>query len=290
MLNPTKSNLISSKLEAIRSLSETISESDLTLIVQENSDSEVIANSAMKSKPKLDKKDLRTLGIVSLPDFMLDRSVFASDLDKVKRFRSIKKLTNSIINQQIGKTPSTIKEVRDFAIEVLGVDKNRFFGITEAVAINRIAKAMLSRHPHQTLKVYFDFEKNSLTSVPDKGDCLEISTISIGYRNGHYGKLTQKMIEEKSFKEAMVEIIKFDLKQTYLKVSQLESFTFKDYRQRKVPLSLVDKESVEANLRRWEISSIQSLLMDRSESDKQIIAELVKEMILDSSKSLYLWK
>jgi len=290
MLNPTKSNLISSKLEAIRSLSETISESDLTLIVQENSDSEVIANSAMKSKPKLDKKDLRTLGIVSLPDFMLDRSVFASDLDKVKRFRSIKKLTNSIINQQIGKTPSTIKEVRDFAIEVLGVDKNRFFGITEAVAINRIAKAMLSRHPHQTLKVYFDFEKNSLTSVPDKGDCLEISTISIGYRNGHYGKLTQKMIEGKSFKEAMVEIIKFDLKQTYLKVSQLESFTFKDYRQRKVPLSLVDKESVEANLRRWEISSIQSLLMDRSESDKQIIAELVKEMILDSSKSLYLWK
>lgn len=290
MLNPTKSNLISSKLEAIRSLSETISESDLTLIVQENPDSEVIANSAMKSKPKLDKKDLRTLGIVSLPDFMLDRSVFASDLDKVKRFRSIKKLTNSIINQQIGKTPSTIKEVRDFAIEVLGADKNRFFGITEAVAINRIAKAMLSRHPHQTLKVYFDFEKNSLTSVPDNGDCIEISTISIGYRNGRYGKLTQKMIEGKIFKEAMVEIIKFDLKQTYLKLSQLESFTFKDYRQRKVPLSLVDTESVEANLRRWEISSIQSLLMDRSESDKQIIAELVKEMILDSSKSLYLWK
>ena len=152
MLNPNKSNLISSKLEAIRSFSETISESDLTLIVQENSDSEVIANSAMKSKPKLDKKDLRTLGIVSLPDFMLDRSVFASDLDKVKRFRSIKKLTNSIINQQIGKTPSTIKEVRDFAIEVLGADKNRFFGITEALAINRIAKAMLSKHPHQTVR------------------------------------------------------------------------------------------------------------------------------------------
>lgn len=290
MLNPTKSNLISSKLEAIRSLSETISESDLTLIVQENSDSEVIANSAMKSKPKLDKKDLRTLGIVSLPDFMLDRSVFASDLDKVKRFRSIKKLTNSIINQQIGKTPSTIKEVRDFAIEVLGVDKNRFFGITEAVAINRIAKAMLSRHPHQTLKVYFDFEKNSLTSVPDNGDCIEISTISIGYRNGHYGKLTQKMIEGKSFKEAMVEIIRFDLKQTYLNLSQLESFTFKDYRKRKAPLSLVDKESVKANLRRWEITSIQSLLMDRGDEDKQIIAELVKEMILDSSISLYLWK
>lgn len=290
MLNPTKSNLISSKLEAIRSLSETISESDLTLIVQEKPDSEVIANSAVKSKPKLDKKDLRTLGIVSLPDFMLDRSVFASDLDKVKRFRSIKKLNNSIINQKIGTTPLTIKEVRDFAIEVLGVDKNRFFGITEVVVINRITKIMLSRHPHQTLKVYFDFEKKSLTSVPDKGDCLEISTISIGYRNGHYGKLTQKMIEGKSFKEALVEIIKFDLKQTYLKLSQLESFTFKDYRQRKVPLSLVDKESVEANLRRWEISSIQSLLMDRSESDKQIIAELVKEMILDSSKSLYLWK
>lgn len=290
MLNPTKSNLISSKLEAIRSLSETISESNLTLIVQENPDSEVIANSAMKSKPKLDKKDLRTLSIVSLPDFMLDRSVFASDLDKVKRFRSIKKLTNSIINQQIGKTPSTIKEVRDFAIEVLGVDKNRFFGITEALAINRIAKAMLSRHPHQTLKVYFDFEKNSLTSVPDNGDCIEISTISIGYRNGHYGKLTQKMIEGKSFKEAMVEIIRFDLKQTYLNLSQLESFTFKDYRKRKAPLSLVDKESVKANLRRWEITSIQSLLMDRGEEDKQIIAELVKEMILDSSKSLYLWK
>lgn len=290
MLNPTKSNLISSKLEAIRSLSETISESDLTLIVQENLDSEVIANSAMKSKPKLDKKDLRTLGIVSLPDFMLDRSVFASDLDKVKRFRSIKKLTNSIINQQIGKTPSTIKEVRDFAIEVLGGDKNRFFGITEAVVVNRIAKAMLSRHPHQTLKVYFDFEKNSLTSVPNKGDCIEISTISIGYRNGHYGKLTQKMIEGKSFKEAMVEIIRFDLKQTYLNLSQLESFTFKDYRKRKAPLSLVDKESVKANLRRWEITSIQSLLMDRGEEDKQIIAELVKEMILDSSRSLYLWK
>lgn len=98
------------------------------------------------------------------------------------------------------------------------------------------------------------------------------------------------MIEGKNFKEAMVEIIRFDLKQTYLNLSQLESFTFIDYRKRKAPLSLVDKESVKANLRRWEIRSIQSLLMDRGEEDKQIIAELVKEMILDSSKSLYLWK
>lgn len=98
------------------------------------------------------------------------------------------------------------------------------------------------------------------------------------------------MNEGKSFKEAMIEIIKFDLEQTYLKLSQLESFEFKDYRKRKVPLSLVDKESLKANLRRWEISSIQALLSDRGEADKQIIAETVKEMILDLPQSLYLWK
>lgn len=290
MLNPTKSNLISSKLEAIRSLSETISESDLTLIVQENPDSEPVAISTLKSKPQINEKDLRTLGIEQLPDFMLDRSVFASDYDKVKRFRSIKKLTTAIIQQKTRKSPSTMKEVRDFAVEVLGVESNRFFDINEATIVNRIAKAMLSRHPHKTIKVYFNFENNVLTSQANKGDCIEISTISIGYRNGHFGKLTQKMNEGKSFKEAMIEIIKFDLEQTYLKLSQLESFEFKDYRKRKVPLSLVDKESLKANLRRWEISSIQALLSDRGEADKQIIAETVKEMILDSSRSLYLWK
>lgn len=289
MLNTNKSNLISSKLDGIRSLSETISELDLALIEKENPGSEAIAILAIKSKPQFNEKDLQTLGINKLPDFMLDRSIFASNFDKVKRFRSIKKLTNNI-DQKTGKTPSTIKEVRDFAIDLLGVDEKRSFGITEATIVNRISTAMLSRYPHKTIKVYFDFQNNVITSIPNKSDCIEISTISIGYRNGHYSKLSQKMNEGKSFKEAMIEIIKFDLKQTYLKLFQLESFSFKDYRKRKVPLSLVDKESIKANLRRWEISSIQSLLMDRGDADRQIIAETVKEMVLDCSKSLYLWK
>lgn len=287
MLNTNKSNLISSKLDGIRSLSETISESDLTLIEKENTDSERIAALAVKSKPKFNERDLQTLGINKLPDFMLDRSIFASDFDKVKRFRSIKKLTNNI-DQKTRKTPPTIKEVRDFAIDLLGVDEKRSFGITEATIVNRIATAMLSRYPLKTIKVYFDFQNNVLTSIPNKGDCIEISTISIGYRNGRYGKLTQKMNEGKSFKEAMLEIIKFDLKQTYLKLFQLESFSFKDYRKRKVPLSLVDKELIKANLRGWEISSIQSLLMDRGDADRQIIAETVKEMILETSRTHYL--
>ena len=287
MLNTNKSNLISSKLDGIRSLSETISELDLALIEKENPDSERIAALAVKSKPKFNEKDLLALDINPIPDFMLDRSIFASDLDKVKRFRSIKKFTNNI-DQKTGKTPPTIKEIRDFAIDLLGVDEKHSFGITEAKIVNRIATAMLSRYPLKTIKVYFDFQNNVLTSIPNKGDCIEISSISIGYRNGCYGKLTQKMNEGKSFKEAMLEIIKFDLKQTYLKLFQLESFSFKDYRKRKVPLSLVDKELIKANLRGWEISSIQSLLMDRGDADRQIIAETVKEMILETSRIHYL--
>lgn len=70
----------------------------------------------------------------------------------------------------------------------------------------------------------------------------------------------------------------------------MEHFSFADYRRRKVPLILVDEESIKMSLKRWEIRSIQSLLMDRDESEKQIIAEIVKEMVLESSKSLYLWK
>ena len=149
---------------------------------------------------------------------------------------------------------------------------------------------MLSRHPHQTIKIYYDFKNNVLTSIPNKGECIQISNIDIGYKNGRCGKLTQKMNEGKSFKGSMIEIIKFDLKQIYLKLSQMEQFSFADYRKRKVPLVLVDKESIKMSLKRWEICSIQSLLMDRDDSEKQIIAEIVKEMVLDSSRSLYLWK
>lgn len=284
-----KSNSISSKLDSLRSLSETISEVDLSLIEEENSEFETIAISAMKSTPRFNKKDLEDLGIDPVPDFMLDRSLFASNMDKVRRFRAIKKLTENI-DQKRDKSPSSLREVHNFAIDLLGIDDKRFFDVGEAIKVNRIVKAMLSRHPHQAIKIYYDFKNNVLTSIPDKGECIQISNIDIGYKNGRCGKLTQKMNEGKSFKEAMIEIIKFDLKQIYLKLSQMEHFTFSDYRKRKVPLALVDKDSLKMSLKRWEICSIQSFLMDRDESEKQIIAEIVKEMVLDSSRSLYLWK
>lgn len=284
-----KSNSISSKLDSLRSLSETISEVDLALIEEENSEFETIAISAMKSTPRFKKKDLEDLGIDPVPNFMLDRSLFASDMNKVRRFRAIKKLTENI-DQKRDKSPSSLREVHNFAIDLLGIDDKRFFDVGEAIKVNRIVKAMLSRHPHQAIKIYYDFKNNVLTSIPDKGECLQISNISVGYKNGHCGKLTQKMNEGKSFIESMIEIIKFDLKKIYLKLSQMEHFSFADYRRRKVPLILVDEESIKMSLKRWEIRSIQSLLMDRDESEKQIIAEIVKEMVLESSKSLYLWK
>lgn len=284
-----KSNSISSKLDSLLSLSETISDADLALIEEENAEFERIAISAMKSTPRFNKKDLEDLGIDPVPDFMLDRSLFASDMDKVRRFRTIKKLTNNIDHNR-DKSPSSIREVHNFAIDLLGVDEKRFFDIGEAIKVNRIVKAMLSRNPYQAIKIYYDFKNNVLTSIPNKGECIQISNINIGYKNGRCGKLTQKMNEGKNFKEALIEIIRFDLKQIYLKLSQMEHFSFKDYRQRKVPLVLVDKESLKMNLKGWEIRSIQSLLMDRDDSEKQIIAEIVKEMVLDSSKSLYLWK
>lgn len=284
-----KSNSISSKLDSILSLSETISDADLALIEEENAEFERIAISAMKSTPRFNKKDLEDLGIDPVPDFMLDRSLFASDMAKVRRFRDIKKLTDNI-DQKRDKRPSSLREVHNFAIDLLGIDGKRFFDVGEAIKVNRIVKAMLSRNPHQAIKIYYDFKNNVLTSIPNKGECIQISNITIGYKNGRCGKLTQKMNEGKNFKEALIEIIRFDLKQIYLKLSQMEHFSFKDYRQRKVPLVLVDKESLKMSLKGWEIRSIQSLLMDRDDSEKQIIAEIVKEMVLDSSKSLYLWK
>ena len=204
MLNSNnKSNSISSKLDSLRSLSETISEVDLALIEEENLEFEKIAISAMKSTPRFNKKDLEDLGIDPVPDFMLDRSLFASDIDKVRRFRSIKKLTDNI-DQNRDKRPSSLREVHNFAIDLLGIDEKRFFDVCEATKVNRIVKAMLSRHPHQSIKIYYDFKNNVLTSIPDKGDCLQISNISIGYKNGHCGKLTQKMNEGKSFKKSMI--------------------------------------------------------------------------------------
>lgn len=290
MLNSNnKSNSISSKLDSLRSLSETISEVDLALIEEENSEFETIAISAMKSTPRFKKKDLEDLGIDPVPDFMLDRSLFALDMNKVRRFRAIKKLTNNIDHNR-DKSPSSLREVHNFAIDLLGIDEERFFDIGEAIKVNRIVKAMLSRHPHQGIKIYYDFKNNVLTSIPDKGDCLQISNISIGYKNGHCGKLTQKMNEGKSFKKSMIEIIKFDLKQIYLKLSQMEHFSFADYRRRKVPLILVDEDSLKTNLSRMNVSAIKVLLRGRDQSDKQFIADTIQEMVMNSSENLYLWK
>ena len=290
MLNSNnKSNSIASKLDSLHSLSESISEVDLALIEEENSEFERIAISVMKSTPRFNKKDLEDLGIDPVPDFMLDRSLFASDMDKVRRFRNIKKLTNNI-DQNRDRRPSSLREVHNFAIDLLGIDEKRFFDVGEATKVNRIVRAMLSKHPHQAIKIYYDFKNNVLTSVPDKGDCLQISNIAIGYKNGHCGKLTQKMNEGKSFKEALIESIKFDLKQTYLKLSQMEHFSFADYRRRKVPLILVDEDSLETNLSRMNVSSIKVLLRGRDQSDKQLIADTIQEMIMSSSENLYLWK
>ena len=85
----------------------------------------------------------------------------------------------------------------------------------------------------------------------------------------------------------MVEIIKFDLKRIYLKLLNLEQFTFTDYRKRKVPLSLVDEDSLKANLLKMNVSSIRALLHGRSDSDKKFIVDTFEEIVMNSSSNLY---
>lgn len=287
MLNSkNNSNKISTKLEFLRSLSETISEANLALIEKENPGIETLAISAMELTPRFNKKDLLDLGIDTMPDFMLNRSLFASEMNRVRRFRTIKKLTSNI-DQQRDQSPSSLREVHNFAIDFLGFDEKRFFCVGDALKVHRIVRTMLSCSPHPALKIYYDFQNNMLTSVPNKGDCLQISNITFGYKNGNCVKLTQKMYEGKSFKEAMVEIIKFDLKRIYLKLLNLEQFTFTDYRKRKVPLSLVDEDSLKANLLKMNVASIRALLHGRSDSDKKFIVDTFEEIVMNSSSNLY---
>lgn len=70
----------------------------------------------------------------------------------------------------------------------------------------------------------------------------------------------------------------------------MEHFSFADYRRRKVPLILVDEDSLKTNLSRMNVSSIKVLLRGRDQSDKQFIADTIQEMVMNSSENLYLWK
>lgn len=286
MINSTtKNGKMSDKLNLLLKFSETISEKDLALFLEEVPGVEKLANYALTGKIKLSQKNFDDARIKVVPKILQDRFELSSDIELVKTFRSAKKLIN-MVDSGNDRSKITMKKLQKFAVDCLGMDPTYSFDLECIPAIKLIVVELLKRFPHATWKIYYDFNSNSLTSNPEKGDCILISTVSIGYNKGICHEITERMHNGKTFKEALIENLQKGLRKTYLKLSQLESFSFKEYNKRKIPLALVDRFSLVDNLERMNVSSINKLLKGRNLEDRLLIAEIIKDLIVDPPEEL----
>lgn len=286
MITSTKNNgKLSEKLNLLLKFSETISEKDLSLFLEEEPDVEKLANYALTGKIKLSQKDFDEARIKVVPEILKDRFKLSSDIELVRTFRSAKKLINRIESGS-DRSQLALKELQKFAVDCLGMDPTYSFDLECIPAIRLIVVELLKRFPHATWKIYYDFNSNSFTSNPEKGDCILISTVSLGYNKGICHEITEKMHNGKTLKEALIENLQKGLRKTYLKFCQLESFSFKEYNKRKIPLALVDQFSLVENLERMNVSSINKLLKGRNLEDRLLIAEIIKALIINPPEEL----
>ena len=273
-------NPITLKLEKLRKLSETISVEDLDFLDVEAPDFEKSALESMTLKPNIKFSDLEKLKIKTPPRFLFDYEKFSKDRDRVNQFKKIKKTLSRLQFLNNEEIDYELRDLRLFATQTLGAPPILSFNEEEVSSLRNIVIELLRSVNNKTIKVYFDFNSETLTSKPETGDCLVVASITIGYKNGMFSNLFTLMKSGKTFKEAFLEKLKFQIGENYVRIYRMDKYSFKDYEKRKIPLALVTNESIAQSLRSKDLRSLLKILEGRSVSDKERVLSVIKSLII----------
>ena len=268
------------KLEKLRALSETISVDDLNFLEVERVNFETLALEAITLKPKINLSDLQKLQIKTPPSFLFDYEEFSNNFEIVNEFKKIKKTLSRIkfANEEL--IESDLMELRSFTTQTLGSKNSVSFNEEERLSLENIVIELLRPINAKTIKVYFNFNKEKLTSIPETGDCLLVASITIGYKNGLFSSLLKMMSSGKTFKEAFLEKLKFQMGETYVRIYKMDKYSFKDYEKRKIPLVLVPNESIAQSLKSKDLGTLGRILKGRPLSDKERILDIIATLII----------
>lgn len=274
--------VVNYKLEQLRKLSETISVKDLSFLDVEAPDFEKWALESQTIKPNIQFSDLKNLRIKTPPTFLLDYEEFSKDKEIVNQFKKIKQ---TLYRLQMFSNPELVEpeleKLRDFATQTLGVEKRVSFNREkERLALERIVIELLRPVNQKTIKVYFDFNNEKLTTKPETGDCLMVASITIGSKSGTFSRVISLMNSGKTFKEAFLEKLKFQMKENYVRIYKMDKYSFKDYEKRKVPLALVPDDSIVGSLKSKDLRSLLKILDGRPLSDKERILNIIGSLII----------
>ena len=258
------------KLEQLRKLSETVSVKDLVFLDVEAPDFEKWALESQTIKPNIQFSDLKNIRIKTPPTFLLDYEEFSKDKEIVKQFKKIKQ---TLYRLQMFSNPELVEpeleKLRDFTTQTLGVEKRVSFNREkERLSLERIVIELLRPVNQKTIKVYFDFNNEKLTTKPETGDCLMVASITIGSKSGTFSRVISLMNSGKTFKEAFLEKLKFQMKENYVRIYKMDKYSFKDYEKRKIPLALVPDDSIVGSLKSKDLRSLLKILDGRPLSDK----------------------
>lgn len=270
------------KLEQLRKLSETISVKDLGFLDVEAPDFEKWALESQTIKPNIQFSDLKNLRIKTPPTFLLDYEEFSKDKEIVNQFKKIKQ---TLYRLQMFSNPELVEpeleKLRDFATQTLGVEKRVSFNREkERLSLERIVIELLRPVNQKTIKVYFDFNNEKLTTKPETGYCLMVASITIGSKSGTFSRVISLMNSGKTFKEAFLEKLKFQMKENYVRIYKMDKYSFKDYVKRKVPLALVPDDSIVGSLKSKDLRSLLKILDGRPLSDKERILNIIGSLII----------
>lgn len=274
--------VVNYKLEQLRKLSETVSVKDLSFLDVEAPDFEKWALESQTIKPNIQLSDLKNLRIKTPPTFLLDYEEFSKDKEIVIQFKKIKQ---TFYRLKMFTDPELVEreleKLRDFATQTLGVEKRVSFNSEkERLSIERIVIELLRPVNQRTVKVYFDFNSEKLTTKPETGDCLLVASITIGCKNGIFSQILSLMNSGKTFKEAFLEKLKFQMKENYVRIYKMDKYSFKDYEKRKVPLALVPDDSIVGSLKSKDLRSLLKILDGRPLSDKERILNIIGSLII----------
>ena len=268
------------QLENLRKLSETISVDDLDFLDVERVNFETLALETMNLKPEIKLSDLKRLQIKTPPSFLFDYEEFSKNFEIVNEFKKIKKTLNKIkffINEEL--IESELMELRSFTTKTLGAENSVSFNEEERLSLENIVIELLRSINSKTVKIYFNFNNEKLTSIPETGNCLLVASITIGYKNGLFSSLLKMMSSGKTFKEAFLEKLKFQMGETYVRIYKMDKYSFKDYEKRKIPLVLVPSESIAQSLKSKNLETLSKILKGRPLSDKERILDIIASFI-----------
>ena len=107
-----------------------------------------------------------------------------------------------------------------------------------------------------------------------------VASITIGSKSGTFSRVISLMNSGKTFKEAFLEKLKFQMKENYVRIYKMDKYSFKDYEKRKVPLALVPDDSIVGSLKSKDLRSLLKILDGRPLSDKERILNIIGSLII----------